>query len=157
MHRLVILVCALAPSIVFLQYGIAKARLRWNDAMVWEVYFSGGMAALIALLLELLLKKAIAIDTMSPVNGAATEALFIAAIPEELAKLAMLFVAIKRYGGDTKRHDMIILSSRSRSALPRLKISATSCSQATGTSSLSAAPYCRYPCMGLMAWRWARA
>jgi RsiW-degrading membrane proteinase PrsW (M82 family) len=110
MHRLVILVCALAPSIVFLQYGIAKARLRWNDAMVWEVYFSGGIAALIALLLELLLKKTIAIDAMSSVHGAATEALFIAAIPEELAKLAMLFVTIKRYGSDTERYDMITLS-----------------------------------------------
>jgi RsiW-degrading membrane proteinase PrsW (M82 family) len=110
MHRFAILVCALAPSIVFLQYGIAKARLRWNDAMVWEMYFSGGIAAVIALLPELLLKKGIAIDAMAPVHGAATEALFIAAIPEELAKFAMLFVAVRRYGGDTDRHDMITLS-----------------------------------------------
>src|ERR1700674_4910544 len=110
MHRLAVLFFALAPSIVLLQYGIAKARARWDDAMIWEVYFSGGMAALLALSAELLLMNLIAIDAMPPVHGAATKAFFIAAIPEELAKFAMLFLAIKRYGRDADRDDMITLS-----------------------------------------------
>jgi RsiW-degrading membrane proteinase PrsW (M82 family) len=110
MHRLAVLVCALAPSLVLLQYGIAKARARWDDAMIWETYFAGGMAALLALLPEHLLKEATAVSLMSPVHGAAVEALFVAAAPEELAKFAMLFFAIKRYGNGTNRHDMITLS-----------------------------------------------
>jgi RsiW-degrading membrane proteinase PrsW (M82 family) len=110
MHRLVILVCALAPSLVLLQYGIAKARARWDDAMIWETYFAGGMAALLALLAEHLVKDATAIGSMSPVYSAATEAVFIAAVPEETAKFVMLFFAIKRYGNGTDRHDMITLS-----------------------------------------------
>jgi RsiW-degrading membrane proteinase PrsW (M82 family) len=110
MHRLAILVCALAPSLVLLQYGIAKARARWDDAMIWETYFAGGMAALLVLLPEHWLKQAIANSLMSPVHGAAAEALFVAAAPEELAKFAMLFFAIKRYGNGTNRHDMITLS-----------------------------------------------
>jgi RsiW-degrading membrane proteinase PrsW (M82 family) len=110
MHRLAILVCALAPSLVLLQYGIAKAQTRWDDAMIWETYFTGSMAAMLALLSEHVLKKAIAIDAMSPVHGAATEALFVAAIPEELAKLVVLFFVLKRHGNEADRHDFINLS-----------------------------------------------
>ena len=78
--------------------------------MIWEAYFSGSMAAVIALLPEHFLKGAIAINAMSPVDGAAMEALFVAAIPEELAKFAMIFYAVKRFDGGADRHDFITLS-----------------------------------------------
>lgn len=110
MHRLAILFCAMAPSIVLLQYGIAKGRARWVDGLIWEAFFAGGIACVFVILPELLLKKLFAVGAMTPVHGAAIEALFIAAIPEEIAKLGALFFAIKRYGDRADRHDMIMLS-----------------------------------------------
>ena len=110
MHRLGILFCAIVPSVVLLQYGIAKARARWNDLMVWEAFFSGGMATIFVLLPVMLLKKAFPVDVMSPVHGAVTQAFVIAAIPEEIAKFAAIFFTIKRYGSGEDRHDMITLS-----------------------------------------------
>jgi RsiW-degrading membrane proteinase PrsW (M82 family) len=110
MHRLGILFCAIVPSLVLLQYGIAKARARWDDRMIWEAFFSGGMATIFVLLPEMLLKKAFPVDVMSPVHGAVTQAFVIAAIPEEIAKFAAIFYAIKRYGSGEDRHDMITLS-----------------------------------------------
>jgi hypothetical protein len=47
------------------------------------------------------------VDVMSPVHGAVTQAFVIAAIPEEIAKFAAIFYAIKRYGSGEDRHDMI--------------------------------------------------
>jgi protease PrsW len=107
MHRLGILFCAIVPSIVLLQYGIAKARARWDDRTIWEAFFSGGMAVVFVLLPAMLLKKVFPVDVMSPVHGAVTQAFVIAAIPEEIAKFAAIFYAIKRYGSGEDRHDMI--------------------------------------------------
>ena len=97
----------MVPSIVLLQYGIAKARARWDDWTIWEAFFSGGMAVVFVLLPAMLLKKLFPVDVMSPVHGAVTQALVIAAIPEEIAKFAATFYAIKRYGSGEDRHDMI--------------------------------------------------
>ncbi|MEH2564351.1 RsiW-degrading membrane proteinase PrsW (M82 family) [Bradyrhizobium sp. AZCC 2289] len=110
MHRLGILFCATAPSLVLLQYGIAKARARWDDRTIWEAFFSGGMATIFVLLPEMLLKKAFPVDVMSPVHGAVTQAFVIAAIPEEIAKFAAILYAIKRYGAGDDRHDVITTS-----------------------------------------------
>ena len=110
MHRLVILFCALAPSIVLLQYGIAKARARWDDSLIWEAFFSGGVATIFVLVPALLLKSAVAIDAMSSVHAAATNALVIAAIPEEAMKLGALFYMIRRHGDDAGGYDLITLA-----------------------------------------------
>src|SRR5258708_14246387 len=107
MHRLGILFCAIVPSLVLLQYGIAKARARWDDWMIWEAFFSGGMATVFVLLPELLLKKAFPVDVMSPVHGAVTQAFVIAAIPEEIAKFAAIFYAFKLYGAGDAWHYVI--------------------------------------------------
>src|SRR5271170_4305469 len=103
MHRLGILFCAIVPSIVLLQYGIAKARARWDDRAIWEAFFGGGMAVVLVLLPAMLLKKVFPVDVMSPVHGAVTQAFVIAAIPEAIAK----FAAIKRFGPGEDRHHMI--------------------------------------------------
>jgi protease PrsW len=110
MHRLAILICALAPSLILLQYGIAKAKARWDDPSIWEAYFCGGFAAIVVVLPAHLLKNAFAIDAMTPVHSAAMTALIVAAIPEEIAKFAALFFAINRYRSDADKHDMITLS-----------------------------------------------
>lgn len=75
--------------------------------MIWEAFFSGGIAAVFVLLPEMLLKRAFPVDVMSPVHGAVTQAFVIAAIPEEIAKFAATIYAIKRYGFGEDRHDMI--------------------------------------------------
>jgi len=110
MHRLAILFFALAPSIVLLQYGVAKARARWDDSLIWEAFFSGGVATIFVLVPALLLKSVFAIDAMSSVHAAATNALVVAAIPEEAMKLGALFYMIKRHGDDAGRHDLITLA-----------------------------------------------
>jgi protease PrsW len=109
MHRLAILFCAIVPSLILLQYGIAKGRARWNDLLIWEAFYSGGMATIFALLPALLLRKVIPVDAISPVHSAVTEAFVIAAIPEEIAKFAEIFFAIRRYGGPD-RPDLITLA-----------------------------------------------
>lgn len=110
MHRLGILVCAIVPSLVLLQYGIAKARTRWDDRRIWEAFFTGGMATVLVLLPGPVLKNVLQVDAMTPVHGAMAEAFMIAAIPEELAKFAAIFYAIKRYGVDEDRYDIITAS-----------------------------------------------
>jgi RsiW-degrading membrane proteinase PrsW (M82 family) len=110
MDRLGILFCAIVPSLVLLQYGIAKARARWGDRNIWEAFFSGGMATILVILPEMLLKKAFPVDVMSPVHGAVTQAFVIAAIPEEIAKLAAIIYVVKRYGDGDDRHDLITTS-----------------------------------------------
>lgn len=110
MHRLIILFCALAPSIVLLQYGVAKARARWDDPAIWEAFFSGGVATMFVLVPAMLLKSMFAIDAMSSVHAAATKAFVVAAIPEEAMKLAAVFYVVKRHGDDAGRHDLITLS-----------------------------------------------
>jgi RsiW-degrading membrane proteinase PrsW (M82 family) len=107
MHRLGVLLCAIAPSLVLLRYGIAKARASWNDRIVWEAFFSGGMATVFVLLPEMLLKDVFPVDVMSPVHGAVTQAFVIAAIPEEIAKFAAIVWTIKRYEVGDDRHDLI--------------------------------------------------
>jgi len=93
-----------------LQYGIAKARARWDDRAIWEAFFSGGMAVIFVLVPEMMLKKAFPVDVMSPVDGAVTQAFVIAAIPEEIAKFAAIVYAIRRYGAGDDRHDVITTS-----------------------------------------------
>jgi RsiW-degrading membrane proteinase PrsW (M82 family) len=110
MHRLGILFCAIVPSLVLLQYGIAKARARWDDRVIWEAFFGGGITTIFVLLPEMLLKRAFPIDGMSPVHGAVLQAFVIAAIPEEIAKFAAIFYAIKRFGDGNDWHDVITTS-----------------------------------------------
>lgn len=110
MHRLAILFCAIAPPIVLLQYGVAKARARWDDLFLWEAFFSGGIATIFAVFAELLLRHLTPVNAMSAVHGAVTQAFVIAAIPEEIAKFAAVFYTIRRYGNRGDRHDMITLS-----------------------------------------------
>jgi RsiW-degrading membrane proteinase PrsW (M82 family) len=110
MHRLAVLFCAIVPSLVLLQYGIAKARVRWDDRLIWEAFFTGGIATIFVLLPEMLLKQAFPVDVMSPVHGAVTQAFVIAAIPEEIAKFAAIFFAVKRYDAGDDRLDLITTS-----------------------------------------------
>lgn len=110
MHRLAILLCALTPSLVLLQYGLAKARSGWSNWIIWESFFAGGFASVVVLLPELLLKTVLGIDAMSPVHGSVVGAFMVAGIPEELAKFGAIFYVIKRYGDGSDRQDMIILS-----------------------------------------------
>jgi RsiW-degrading membrane proteinase PrsW (M82 family) len=111
MHRLAILFCAPVPSLVLLQYGIAKAHAGWGNGMIWQAFFTGGFAAaFVGILAEIPLKAVLGVKAMAPVHGAVTEAFLVAAIPEEIVKLAAVFFVIKRYGDGTKLHDMITLS-----------------------------------------------
>ena len=110
MHRLAILLCALTPSLVLLQYGLAKARSGWSNWIIWESFFAGGFASVVVLLPELLLKTVLGIDAMSPVHGSVVGAFMVAGIPEELAKFGAILYVIKRYGDGSDRHDMITLS-----------------------------------------------
>jgi protease PrsW len=108
MERLFILIRAMIPSIAFLN-GIVKARAAWGDPVIWESFCTGGFCAAVVLLPELLLKQTLGASAMTPLHGAAAEALFVAAIPEELAKLGGLLV-ITRHGDRIIRHDLILLS-----------------------------------------------
>lgn len=110
MERLFILICAMVPSIAFMQYGIVKARAAWGVPVIWGSFCIGGLCAVIVMVPELLLKKTLGTSAMTPLHAAATEALFIAAIPEELAKLGGLLYVITRHGDRIIRYDMIVLS-----------------------------------------------
>ena len=110
MERCLILVCAMVPSIAFLQYGIARTRVTWGDRVIWEAFCMGGLCAAFAILPELLLKKTLGIGAMVPLHGAATEAFYVAAIPEEFAKLGGVLYVMTRFDARATRYDMIMLS-----------------------------------------------
>lgn len=110
MDRLAILFCAMAPAVVLLLYGIAKAHDRWDDAAAWQTFFVGGVSAVFVLLPELLLNDALAADRMAPLHGAAAEALLIAAIPEETMKFLAVVYAVRRLGDGLPLQDIITLS-----------------------------------------------
>jgi RsiW-degrading membrane proteinase PrsW (M82 family) len=110
LHGTAILLCAAAPALATLSYGVVKTRSRWNSEALWEAYFVGAVCALAALVAEISLNYVIGVDRMLPLQGAALGASIGAAIPEEVAKfVGVVFIAVRHV--DARRmQDTILLS-----------------------------------------------
>jgi protease PrsW len=110
MIRIVILAAAIAPPLVILRYGIAKAGANWRSEAVWNAFLLGAISALGAVACELALDHLLASGHWSnAVAGSAAKAVFIAAIPEESIKFFVLVVLAEKHVDVRRYHDVIAL------------------------------------------------
>jgi hypothetical protein len=57
MGRLAVFVSAVVPGIMLLAYGVAKTRSSWNNEALWTAFVMGGVGAVAAIPLELVLER----------------------------------------------------------------------------------------------------
>ena len=110
MIRIVILAAAIAPPLVILKYGIAKAGANWRSEAVWNAFLLGAISAFAAVACELALDHLLASGHWSnAVAGSAAKAVFIAAIPEESIKFFVLVVLAEKHVDVRRFQDVIAL------------------------------------------------
>jgi protease PrsW len=109
MSRFLIVLAAVAPSLLMLSYGIAKARGSWRSEAMWHAFFVGALSALAAVGIELVLAGVVKLGHPSPVANAALTAIFVAAIPEEGIKFVALILLAERHVEVRRLQDIIVL------------------------------------------------
>jgi RsiW-degrading membrane proteinase PrsW (M82 family) len=108
--RLVILLLAIAPALALLCYGIKKARSTWKNEALWAAFFTGCLAALGIVAAEIGIHALLKGVFSSPITNAASEALFVAAIPEETAKFLVLICIALKHADVRREQDTIVLA-----------------------------------------------
>ena len=110
MIRFVILLAAILPPLLILGYGIAKARARWNSEAILNAYFLGAVGAIAAMACEFALDYALPLGWMTPIDGAASKATFIAALPEEAIKFFVLVYLAETHVDVRRVQDILVLA-----------------------------------------------
>ena len=107
---LLLLICAITPAIVLLRYIANKDELRPKPTiMLVKAFVYGIISAVIALCVVLpIMYLDIALFRQSAISGAFAYAFFMAAIPEETAKLLMLWLLLRRSAHYNERYDGIV-------------------------------------------------
>ena len=108
--RPVILLLAIAPALALLWYGIRKTRGTWKSEALWAAFSMGCLSALGVIAAEIGIEALLAGVFSSPVAKAASEALFVAAIPEELAKFLVLACIALKHIDVRREQDTIVLA-----------------------------------------------
>jgi RsiW-degrading membrane proteinase PrsW (M82 family) len=109
MSRFLIVLAAVAPSLLMLSYAIAKTRGSWRSEAMWHAFFVGALSALAAVGVELVLGGIVKLGHPSPVANAALSAIFVAAIPEEGIKFVVLILLAERHVEVRRLQDIIML------------------------------------------------
>jgi protease PrsW len=109
MDRAAIFLAAVVPALLLIAYGIAKTRASWANEALWTAFFVGAVGALAATFFELALEHIVPFDRLPPLAGAAATALFVAAIPEETVKFAILVGIATRHVDARRMQDIIAL------------------------------------------------
>lgn len=110
MERLAVLAAATTPALLFLGYGVAKARGDWQSDALWSAFFLGAVAAIVTLVFVVPLGYLVRLIEWSVLPGAAIEATVIAAIPEETVKFVVLVRLAEKHVDVRRRQDLIILA-----------------------------------------------
>jgi RsiW-degrading membrane proteinase PrsW (M82 family) len=110
MERLALFCAAVVPAFLILSYGIVKFRDSWISEPLWTAFFLGGVGAIGAIPIELVLQKLVGLAVFDPLPKAAMEALFVAAIPEEAIKFFLLVGAAERHVDVRRRIDVFTLA-----------------------------------------------
>ena len=108
--RFVILLAAVVPPLLILGYGIAKARASWNSEAMLSAYFLGAVSAIAAMMCEFALTYALPLGWMTPVDAAASKAVFIAGLPEEAAKFFVLVCLAEKHVDVRRLQDILVLA-----------------------------------------------
>jgi RsiW-degrading membrane proteinase PrsW (M82 family) len=109
MIRLVILLAAVAPALLTLSYGIAKTRGSWRSEAMWNAFLVGAVSGLAVAGIELVISAVLGLDRVRSLSGAAQEAIFVAAIPEESIKFLVLVALAEKHVGVRRLQDIIVL------------------------------------------------
>jgi protease PrsW len=109
MSRFLIVLAAVAPSLLMLSYGIAKTRGSWRSEAMWHAFFVGALSALAAVGIELVLGGIVKLGHPSLVANAALTAIFVAAIPEEGIKFFVLILLAEKHVEVRRLQDIIVL------------------------------------------------
>jgi RsiW-degrading membrane proteinase PrsW (M82 family) len=110
MIRFVILLAAIVPPLLILGYGIAKARASWKSEAIFNAYFLGAVGAIAAMGLEFALTHVLPLGGMTPVDAAACDAVFIAALPEEAIKFFVLVCLAEKHVDVRRLQDILVLA-----------------------------------------------
>src|SRR5215470_17301173 len=105
---LTLLLGSAAPTFALLAYAVSKSRDEWRNPVLWTAVVSGGMAALVARLIEPLVFRAAPPGFLAvPGTGrAAAAAMVIAAVEEAVKFLALVLIAGR--GADARRLPNVI-------------------------------------------------
>ena len=109
MSRFLIVLAAVAPSLLMLSYAIAKTRGSWRSEAMWHAFFVGALSALAAVGIEFVLAGIVKLGHPSLVANAASTAIFVAAIPEEGIKFVVLILLAERHVEVRRLQDIIVL------------------------------------------------
>jgi protease PrsW len=109
MSRFLIVLAAVAPSLLMLSYAIAKTRGSWRSEAMWHAFFVGALSALAAVGIEFVLAGIVKLGHSSLVANAASTAIFVAAIPEEGIKFVVLILLAERHVEVRRLQDIIVL------------------------------------------------
>src|SRR5580692_2315114 len=109
MSRYLIVLAAVAPSLLMLSYAIAKTRGSWRSEAMWHAFFVGALSALAAVGIELVLAGVVKLGHPGLVANAALTAIFVAAIPEEGIKFVALILLAERHVEVRRLQDIIVL------------------------------------------------
>ena len=110
MSRFLIVLAAVAPSLLMLSYAIAKTRGSWRSEAMWHAFFVGALSALAAVGIEFVLAGIVKLGHLSLVANAASTAIFVAAIPEEGIKFLVLILLAERHVEVRRLQDIIVLA-----------------------------------------------
>lgn len=110
MDRIGVLLAAVVPALTILAAAVTKARADWRSEALWNAFFLGAVAAIgvvgVTGLAQMLLSAQAA-----PVGGAwaagAAKALVNAALPEEIAKFALLVLIAERHVDVRRKQDIL--------------------------------------------------
>jgi RsiW-degrading membrane proteinase PrsW (M82 family) len=107
--RCVILIAAVAPSLLILTYWLRKTGVSWTSEALWSAFFLGALGVFGALGIELAIDQLDFPGGSLPVISAASRATFVAAIPEEAVKFFLLVVLVEKHVDVRRFQDVMVL------------------------------------------------
>ena len=108
--KFIVLLAAIAPPLVFLSYGIAKARGGWKSEATWNAFLVGAVSALAALTIELALSCLLPLERTGAVAEAGITAVLLAALPEESIKFFVLVSLAEKHVDVRRLHERRLLA-----------------------------------------------
>jgi RsiW-degrading membrane proteinase PrsW (M82 family) len=111
MDKLFVLFSSIAPGFFVLGYGIAKCRGSWTNEALWTAFFLGAVGGIAAIAVEFGLTHVLKLSiSFSSFAGAAIDATFVAALPEETIKFVVLVGVAERHVDARRIQDILALA-----------------------------------------------
>ncbi len=105
-----LLAAALVPVLLLIGYGVRKTNGSWETPALGIGLAAGAAMGIVALVIELLLTRALHIKATPTIGSAAYEAFAIAAVPEEVVKYVALLVITTVYLDGRRLQDVLLVA-----------------------------------------------